>query len=420
MKITISKQDLERALVVAKISVSGDSDLSGHYLFRHRGGKIEILSYHQRIFSLSPVVATVVGEEGEAFTVEAWRLDKWVSGVPDGVLVLSSDGSGDVTCSGTRSKIKLRSLDSSKFPFSDKMVAASTSQGKVAPTALSRALSISRWFVSGDDTSKPELCQIDAVKGVLWATDRRAFSSAEIPGAEGLSVRIPSKDIAALLKFLNEKGTVEGGFVEIKEASRPPTEGGGASLFYRADGSYFGVTRPNTSLPPLSKDNRDVPDSFSITIDHAEYTLAVLMISAAAPKGHERISFKNVDGAVVVSMPSEAGGVTDYTLTLAVLKDPEKFTMSFDIDCSYIQGLISTFGGESLRLGCTPRGNGGYCTFHHFDNVEDEKAHGAIEEIKEVGTDAPPDTSLEGYKKLKGTGLSLKGNRYYTVVGWRS
>ena len=420
MKITIAKQDLERALAVAKISVSGDSDLSGHYLIRNRGGKIEILSYHQRIFSLSPVVATVVGEEGEAFTVEAWRLDKWVSGVPDGVIVLTSDGSGDVTCSGTRSKIKLRSLDASKFPFSDKMVAASVSQGKVVPSALARALSVSRWFVSGDDTSKPELCQIDAVKGVLWATDRRAFSSAEIPGAEELSIRVSSKDISALLKFLNEKGTTEGGLVEIKEASRAPSEGGASSLFYRADGSYFGVTRPNTTLPPLSKDNRDVPDSFSITIDHAEFALATQILLAAAPRGHERITFKNVEGAVVVSMPSEAGGTADYTLTLAVLENPEKFTMSFDIDYPYIQGLVSTFGGETLRLGCTSRGNGGYCTFHHFDNVEDEKAHGAIDEIKEVGPEAPPDTTLEAYKKLKWSGLPLKGNRYYTVVGWRS
>lgn len=422
MKITIAKRDLEAALSVTKISVSGDADLSGHYLIRFKGGKIEILSYHQRVFSLAPVVATVEGNEGDAFTVEAWRLDKWVGGVADGVLVLNSDGSGDVTCSGPRSKIKLRSLDPSKFPYWDKLAASATSSGSTVPAALSRALSVSRWFVSADDTSKPELCQIDAVKGVFLATDRRSFSSAEIPGLENLSIRVPSKDVGALVKFLTEKGTVEGGSVEVREASRPPTEGGGAALFYRPDGSYFGVVRPNTELPPLSKEYRDVPADFYLMLDHAELTSAVAMLSAAAPKGHERISFKIADGAISVAMPSEAGGTTESALTLAVLKGPADLAVEFQIDYSYVQGLISTFGGEQLELGCSQKGTGGYCTFRHFDSEEDQKANAAVGELTEIGELEPGQTAdtLEAFKKLRFAALKLKANRYFTVVGWRT
>lgn len=421
MKISIAKRDLEAALSVTKISVSGDSDLSGHYLFRYKGGKIEILSYHQRVFSLAPVVSSVEGEEGEAFTVEAWRLDKWVSGVTDGVLMLTSDGAGDVTCSGPRSKIKLRSLDPSKFPYWDKLVASAKPSGSTLPTSLSRALSISRWFVSSDDTSKPELCQIDSVKGVFFATDRRSFSSAEIPGLENLSVRIPSKDVGLLVKFLTEKGTVEGGAIEIREASRPPSEGGGAALFFRPDGSYFGVVRPNTELPPLSKEYRDAAPDFSITLDHAELTSAVSVLSAAAPRGHERISFKIRDGAIAVVMPSEAGGTTESSLTLAVLKGPPDLSVEFQIDYSYVQGLFATFGGEQLELGCSQRAGGGWCTFAYFDAEEDKKAHAAIGELTEIGELEPGQTAdtLEAYKKLRFAALRLKANRYFTVVGWR-
>lgn len=421
MKISIAKRDLESALSVTKISVSGDSDLSGHYLFRYKGGKIEILSYHQRVFSLAPVVATVEGSEGDAFTVEAWRLDKWVTGVADGVLTLTSDGSGDVTCAGGRSKIKLRSLDPSKFPYWDKLAAGAKSSGSTQPSSLSRALSVSRWFVSADDTSKPELCQIEAVKGVFFATDRRSFSSAEIPGLENVGVRIPSKDVGPLVKFLTEKGTVDGGTVEVREATRPPSEGGGAAFFFRPDGSYFGVVRPNTELPALSKDYRDVPADFYLLLDHGELTSAVSMLAAAAPKGHERISFKINEGAISVLMPSEAGGTTESALTLAVLKGPSDLSVEFQIDYSYIQGLFSTFGGEQLELGCSQRAGGGFCTFAHFDSEEDKTANAAIGELTDLGELEPGQTAdtLEAYKKIRYAGLKPKANRYFTVVGWR-
>lgn len=419
MKISIAKRDLESALAVTKISVSGDSDLSGHYLFRYKGSRIEILSYHQRIFSMAPVVATVEGAEGDSFTVEAWRLDKWVTGVPDGVLTMNSDGSGDVTCSGTRSKIKLRSLDPTKFPYWDKLAETAKSSGSTSPSALSRALSVSRWFVSADDTSKPELCQIDAVKGVFFATDRRSFSSVEIPGIEGLSARIPGKDVPPLVKFLTEKGTVEGGSVEIREATRPPKEGGGAAFFFRPDGAYFGVVRPNTELPAISKEYRDTQTDFCIILEHGELTSAVAMLSAAAPKGHDRISFKVSEGAVSVMMPSEAGGVTESSLPSAILKGPSTTSEEFQIDYSYIQGLFGTFGKDRLELGCSRRDAGGFCTFAHFDAEEDRAAHAAVTEIgdPEPGQVA---ATLDAYKKLRYGALRLKANRYFTVVGWRT
>ena len=112
MNVEVAKSDLEVALSVAGVSVdTSASDLSSHYLFRTRNNQVEILSYGPRIFSRFPLAATCDGEDGDAFTVESWRLDKWMAGARDGVLSLSSQGSGDVKVSDGRSTIRLRSLD---------------------------------------------------------------------------------------------------------------------------------------------------------------------------------------------------------------------------------------------------------------------------------------------------------------------
>lgn len=432
MKITVAKSDLEAALSVAKISVSADADLSGHYLFRVKDGKAEILSYHQRIFSRAPLTgATVEGDEGAAFTVEAWRLDKWVGGVTDGVLVLTADGAGEVAASGPRSKIKLRSLDPSKFPFWDKLVASATSSGTTPAAALSRALGVSRWSVSADDTSKPELCQIEAVKGILWATDRRSLSAAEIPGIPNLTIRIPGKDVAAVIKFLNDKNSADG-TVEIKESTRTAAEGGGAALFVRTDGSYLGVSRPNTKLPVL-KINRDESHAFSVVLDRDELTTAIAVLSAGAPKGYSQISLRCADGVILVSMPSEAGGASDYPLTLSTVDNPDAFSMVFDLSHPYLQGLISTFGLDKIKLGCNKRDGGGYCTFRQYDSDEDEKLISSIQALTEVPIEEikpeeedegkgekKKSLTLEEYKTLKIQGVQLKGNRYHTLIVWRT
>jgi hypothetical protein len=121
MKIEVAKSDLEKALRISNITVGSGADLSSHYLFRVNGGSVEILSYDMRAFSRAPLKSTFQGEDGDAFTIEAWRLDRWVSGVGDGTLSLSYS-EGDVQATGPRSKVRFRSLDPSKFPFWDSLL----------------------------------------------------------------------------------------------------------------------------------------------------------------------------------------------------------------------------------------------------------------------------------------------------------
>ena len=386
MKIEIAKQDLETALSVAGLGTGTFSDLSGHYLFRIKDGKAQVLTFEARLFAMAPLTCNVEGDEGDAFTVEASRLDKWMGGVSDGVLTLSSEGDGMVTAKGSRSKVRFRSLDPAKFPFWDALFEARKSVGSIDPESLARALSVSRWFMSTDDTSKPELCQIEAVEGVLWATDRRALSSVEVPSLPTLGIRIPGKDVSTVVRFLSHKQTTSS-MVELFEAERSKEDGGGScAIMVRGDGSYLGITRPVVEFPSLNVD-RESDAPVKITLDRNEFGAALAVLSAGAPKGHESVTFHydQEEKALSVSMPCEAGGDNKYPLMLAQVEGGDEFDTEFTVDHPYITGIGNTFKLDTLEFGVFKRGRGGYISF----STEDEDESG-------------------------------NGNRYFSVVVWRT
>jgi DNA polymerase III sliding clamp (beta) subunit (PCNA family) len=383
MKIEVAKSDLATALAVTGLAVeaSGSRPIMQHYTFRVKGEAVQVLSVGERVFAASPLIAKFEGEEGAAFTVEAWRLDKWVNGVSDGVLKLSADGGGDVSASGPRSKVRFRSLDPKDFPFWDGLEAKAQNIGSIDPRLLSRALGVSRWFVSADDTSKPELCQVEARDGTLWATDRRALSSVEVPALPGLNIRIPGKDVAAVVRFLNEKSTVEGGLVSVRFAERSSEEGGGGHCtFLRSDGAYLGVARPSADFPVLRVD-RNEKSQAQFVLDCEEFNRAIAVLSAGAPKGHQSVTFSQSEGVISLSMPCEAGGEDEYPLALAKLKEGSNWEASFTVDYHYIKGIADTFGLDTIEFGASKKGSGGYISFKQNE---------------------------EG------------GNNYYTVIVWRS
>ena len=375
MKIEVAKTDLHTALAVAGITVESSNDLSGHYLFRVKDGAVEVLTYGLRTFGRASVTpATFDGVEGDAFTVESSRLDRWMSGVSGNkTLTLQSDDHGEVTLGGERSKIRLRSLDPTKFPFWDALMDKAEDVGSVSPDSLARALACSRWFVSADDTSKPELCQVEAVDGVLWATDRRALSSVVMPRLPNLSVRIPGKDVPSIVRFLSDKRTQDEEIL-IRQAERPPEEGGGAcAVFIRpSDGAYIGVTRPTSSFPTLKVDREEKADA-TFKVSRADFNSAIDILLAGAPKGHSTVTFRydhSTDEARLV-MPCEAGGEVEYRLDGAEVADGENWSTDFTIDYSYVKGIADTFSLMDIELGVNRRGKGGYVSFRHTDDDED-------------------------------------------------
>ena len=379
MNIEVAKQDLEAALKVVSTTVGSGTDLSSHYLFRIRDGKAEVLSYDMRVFSLSPFTATVDGEDGDAFTVEAWRLDKWISSVGDGVLSLGSDTKGEVVAKGPRSRVKLRSLDASRFPFWDGLLANADTMGSIAPGVLHRAVSLSKTFVSTDDTNRPELCQIEANEGSVKATNRRAVSSVMVRDLPDLSLRVPGKDIPTMLRFLSDKNTQEND-VDLLQAFRE--EGVVAAIILRRpDGSYVGFSRPTNAMPKLPIETEE--SSITMTLNMDEFMGAVAVLLSSAPKGHEVVTFASKNGSLVVSMPSDAGGVDEYPLVVSQESGMEELT--FSLDYSYIKSIADQFDLDDVSLGIHQRGRGGYVSFMHDDDATNQT-----------------------------------GNQYYTVIVWHS
>lgn len=367
MKIEVAKIDLESALAVSTLTVGSGTDLSSHYLFRKTGAGVEILSYDMRTFSGIPLKCISEGED--SFTVEAWRLDKWLSGVADGVLTIMSDANGEVTAKGTKGRIRLRSLDPSKFPYWDRLYSDAKVDGTIVPSTLNRAINVSKCFVSTDDTQKPEICQIEAINGTLWSTDRRALSHVRVAMPE-LNMRIPGKDIPTITKFLSLKDTLNGD-VTLLTSERSANDGGGACAFIRrADGGYIGVSRPNAPFPKLDV-NPENDDESSFVLDLVDFKSAVSVLSASAPKNHETIRLRYLDGRVVASMPSDAGGEDDYPLTVkGDIVNGDAFADGFTVGHNYLKSIADAFGVAELKLGVNRRGKGGFIGVRHKDPVE--------------------------------------------------
>lgn len=366
MKIEIAKSDLDYALSTVRTTVGNGTDITAHYLFRTTEDGVEVLSQNLRVFSGATLTCTHEGKVGDAFTVEAWRLDKWVSGASDSVLTLTFDGSGgDVIAKSGKSSIRLRSLDPSKFPFWDKLKSSATKVGSTDPAQIIKALNLTKNFVSSDDTVKPELCQVESVNGTFWATDRKAVASVKV-AMEDLNLRIPSKDITPVTKFLSNE-------TEIDIYTSDRDTAGSCVIFEKLSGHYLGVTKPTIQFPTLNLDVDKTPDCV-VGLDMGELTAGISVLSASAPKGYESVTFTwdDENEKVVLSMPSIAGGEDTYPLSLANLTVNTSGFETFTIDYPYLKGIVNTFNLDTIDLGVNKLGRGGFSSFKYTDSADDD------------------------------------------------
>lgn len=365
MKIEVAKSDLETAIAVSTLTVGSGSDLSSHYLFRKTEQGLEILSYDMRTFSCVPLKCRVEGDE--SFTVEAWRLDKWVSSIADGLLTITSDSSGEVTAKGAKGRIRLRSLDPTKFPYWDRLYSEAVVSGSIDPATFVRALNVSKCFVSTDDTQKPEICQIEAINGTLWSTDRRALSHVRL-ALPDLNLRVPGRDVASVVRFLSLRDTTH---VEFMSAERSASDGSGAcAIIRRPDGGYIGISRPTAAFPKLDVDP-SVDGEAGFTLDMADFRAAVNVLLASAPKNHETIRLRYLDGRVIASMPSDAGGEDDYVLAVkGDIFNGDLFADGFTVGHQYLKSIADAFGEPDLKLDVNRRGKGGFVGLRFQDKVE--------------------------------------------------
>ena len=359
MKIEVAKTDLEVALQVVRLVVgTTGNDLSTHYLFRvGPNAEAEVLAFHQRLFSSTALKCNVEGDEGDAFTVEAWRLDKWLNGVSGTSLTLGSGDGGNVNASGGRSKIRLRSLDPTKFPYWDTTFSEAEDVGSVSSVQLAAALGYSKRFVAAEDTTRPAISQVEVIDGVLWASDRRTVSLVEVDGLEKSNLRVAGKDLGTLARFLSLKDSGSTGLLQHDAAF----------FFVRDDGSHLGVSRPQAEFPLLKVD-REAADEALFTVSADDLRSAVAVLSASAPKDNTNVRVRANGKGVVLSMASEAGGDDEYPVACSSIENADVFAEEgFVVDYPYILGIIDHFGLGDLNLGVNRRGKGGYVAFRHAE-----------------------------------------------------
>ncbi len=368
MKIEVAKTDLETALQVVRLVVgTTGNDLSTHYLFRvGQNSEAEILAFHQRLFASAPLKCNVEGDEGDAFTVEAWRLDKWLVGVSGTSLTLESGDGGNVNASGGRSKIRLRSLDPTKFPYWDTTFSEAEDVGSVSSVQLAAALGYSKRFVAAEDTTRPAISQVEVIDGVLWSSDRRTVSLVEVEGLENSNLRVAGKDVSTLARFLSQS-VGPAGAKSLDTSTVSLFQHDAAFFIAREDGSHLGVSRPQAEFPLLKVD-REAVDEATFTVAAEDLKSAVAVLSASAPKDNTNVRVRSNGEGVVLSMSSEAGGDDEYPVPCSAMENSDVFAEEgFVVDYPYILGIIDHFGLGDLNLGVNRRGKGGFIAFRHAE-----------------------------------------------------
>ncbi len=222
--VKVDSTDLDHALKVTRTTVGSSSDISSHYVFRSRGGSLEVLSYDGRTFSSSIVGHTKVDED-VSFTVEARRIHVLLDSVGANQPLDISFSDSEVTVRTSRGKVTFSSLDPSVFPSWDDVLSGATLTAKILSDRLHAAFSHARQFISDQESKEPHLCVAEFRDGVLLSTDKLALSLVKIPGMEGSKLRVYVKDISNILSFLAAAHDVEGFLGDTVEAQARTVSG---------------------------------------------------------------------------------------------------------------------------------------------------------------------------------------------------
>lgn len=243
MKIETNKRDLEAVLdLVGVAKGSGKADnVATHACFQARGGQVEILASNTRLGARGVLTANVQGDG--AFTVEFWRLTKWLDAVGDAPVTLRLDGTR-VVISSASSRIVLQSLNPAEFPM-----VPETPEGKgseIDAKRLHGMLSYLRAFVLEQETIQPQYNVAQVKRGSFWACNQKSLVIMTIPELEQTKLHLHKLEFPGVLAYLAACGGRPAKIVE-----RPS---GGVEGFHlvHPGGSALYVPKPRKDFPDLS------------------------------------------------------------------------------------------------------------------------------------------------------------------------
>jgi len=361
MKIEVAKRDLEAALQVVSISASSTgSDLTTHFVFRTKDDLVEVLSNNGRLGASAPFIAKAEGEG--AFTVESWRLNKWIAAVEDAALVLEAKD-GSVTATSPKGSVKFQSLDPSSFPYWDDSFDGAEEGVKLSAKRLGSALSHAKLFISDKDTTSPKLAVTEMLENNLQSTDKGALALVTLrkksgededgkatyePEMVGSNLRIHGKDLAQVLSFLSTCGDEA---VQLREGDR-------ALFLEREDGSVFNVGRPRHAFPELDMDESpDDPHWWQLKTSDLKGSIGAL--AAAAAREDRRMTFNFADGMVSMEMTATSGSKNILHLEPLSHGSLEGATSmpedGFEISYPYLLSLLSQYKDDTITFGLHPQ-----------------------------------------------------------------
>lgn len=382
MKIEVSKPDLAQTLklVSSTVAKSGE-DLSGHYLFRvtpeagdlaeYAGLAIEVLAYDGKVSSSARLQCHYTASEDgcKAFTFEAKRLEMWLNAVPDAALTLEHKN-GTTTAYSPLGNQKFQSLDPSKFPYWDALLAEAKPTTKVLANRLKAALQYARPFIYADETKHPHLCQAQFRAGNLYASDTATAVAVSLAGFENAEFSVSVKSLSSLLGFLGQCGDGE---IEVREHEH-------MVLYCLGSRAIFGESRMHTQFPKLGL-GLDNPNQRTWKVSRSEILNVLNFLLSAAPKDNEYLILSDApsDGTIKLGMSVAAGGVKHLDVSCAgkIVQEgaptlPEK---GFKVRYGNLQKVLSAHTGENVSIGVNAKGTGGWL---RFDETLDGDSYYAI------------------------------------------
>jgi DNA polymerase III sliding clamp (beta) subunit (PCNA family) len=350
MKFQVAKSDFEFALnTVAGALGSGDTDIQSHFLFRMKPDttdQLEVLAGSNRIYAQCPVPKAKVTEEGEAFTIEGWRLKGWV-GMVSGALDIETLDNAEVQITAGKFTQRFRSLDPKHFQFMDKTFATAELKGKISAERLSSTLRSAKSFASTDDSNKPDVVVVDIRDGLLMATDKSsAVVFSILKNLADVSMRFHVKDVAGVAGFLDGCGEIE-----ILDATRV--------VFMRrvSDGALYAETRYQVEFPKLNYTEEQ--DQRTWKVKTSELYAAAQNGYFGASKDDNRLFLYPADnGQLKVAMKSDTNtGVftpvfVDCVETLNEPNPPDVSASGFPVSYKHMMALLNSFSDdETIELG---------------------------------------------------------------------
>lgn len=368
IKFDATKADLDAALQVVQLGVSGDDDakMEAHVVFRSKGGAVEVLASNgSRLFACTPLkVSSSEGEGG--FSMTGRRLQNFLGVVDDdSVITLEHDG-GITKVAGLGVGGKVPSLDPANFPYWDGTFAEAKLTVQKFPSArLAAAFAYAKKFTADNDNRAPAMVPVEARAGTICATDSVAVTLLTVKGLENSQLRIHSKDVPDFVAFLTAKGVDT---VDILEHDR-------CVFIRRADGALVGATRWPHAVPNI-KIPKDGTDTCWFSVKKADLERAFRILSVFSDKNEPEVGFHFDGSRMVLSSKAATGSAEPETFAIPCEQEnmkalTESEYKAFRLGRTYLEHLLSAVAGDDLKLGVNWTKKNGYCRFRMVHEGDD-------------------------------------------------